>query len=243
MQIMIRNLKVLGLALAAMATMNAMNVGYASATDYINWQPIETAFLTGTSHDNAFAVPGASTFECTTSKFTGTIENGSKEATALAAYNGTKEVVPHTEDCTGLGHPTIDMNHCHYKLTGNTTQSDEGTDAVIWVECGEKPIQITTTGYGGVVITVPSQTPTTGGVTYENVSNHSGGMAIKVKVTATGLTYSCHPTFLCTLGGLPHHGDDATYTGTVIVTGYEDLDGTLTAPTEGNRLPIRFLTE
>lgn len=113
-----------------------------------------------------------------------------------------------------------------------------GKDASVWIFCEEgKSIEIVTTL--GATIKVPAQTPTTGGLIYKNLTNHGGGPAIEAQATVTGITWSCTPTFTCTLGGVTHEGQEATYTGTIIATGYEDKCGTMTLPTEGLRLPIR----
>jgi len=127
---------------------------------------------------------------------------------------------------------TIDVNECHYKLTGNTTGSDAGaTDATVWIECGTSPIVITAAL--GCEITVPSQTPTSGGVVYAN-GTENGKSVVEVTATATGITYESHNC----AGLVPAHGNDAVYTGHVPITGYEDLGGTLSSPTEGSQIGI-----
>lgn len=242
---MIRNLKALGLTLAAMLVIGAMSASVASAltTDVFTAGKTKV-WATGTSHNNVFTMTGPNkSVECTTSKFTGTIENETTKATVLAAYNGKiNEALPHGIECSGLGSPEIKMNHCHYLLTGETNKEDPGVankDAEAHITCeAGKSIEIVTTI--GVTIKVPAQTPTTGGVAYKKLPTHSGGEAVEVIATVTGLTYSCAPTFTCTLGGLPHHGQDADYVGSVQVTGYEHLGGTFTSPTEGARVPITF---
>jgi hypothetical protein len=236
---MIRNLKALGLAVVAVFAMSAMTASAASATDFFTTSK-ESAWLTGTSHDNKFSL-GNTNFECTTSKFTATVENGKSVATALPNYTGRINETPHGTACDAtLGTVTIDVNDCHYKLTGETTGSDGGTDATVWIECPTgQSIQITSSA--GPVISVPSQTPTEGGVTYTNVPNHSAaGSAVKVTATATGITATCAPTFTCGLAGIPSHSNTSKYTGTVTVTGYEDGGGTTTAPTEGSPIPVEW---
>jgi hypothetical protein len=133
------------------------------------------------------------------------------------------------------------MNGCHYKLTGNTTGSDPGTDATVWIECpAGKTIVIT--GPLGLEVTVPAQTPTSGGVVYRNLTNHSGGAAVEVEATVTGITYECHPALTCATAGVSTHGNDADYTGTVIATGYTDNPNnptTLPTPvTEGPQVGV-----
>lgn len=239
---MIRNLKALGLALCAMLALGAMTASAASATDFFTGTKAK-GWVTGTSHNNKFhIVSEAATFECTTSKFTGTVENGSTEATALATYEGLINDTPHDPvDCNSTaGQVVVVMNHCHYRLTGNTTNEHPvgggKNDAVIWIQCpvgSEIEIQST----AGCTIKVPSQTPTQGGVTYTNVNPHAGGNAVKVTATVTGIKWTAHG-FVCAFGGLATEGHDATYQGDVTVTGFEDNGGTFTAPTEGARIGV-----
>ncbi len=137
------------------------------------------------------------------------------------------------------------MNGCHYRLTGSTTGEDPpvvGKDATVWIECPVGQV-IKITSNVGPVISIGSQTPTKGGVTYTNLPNHPGGASVTVKTTVTGITYSCAPAFACGLGGIPTHGNDADYNGHVIVTGYEDTEGLPTPVTEGPRVPVSVTTK
>ncbi|HEY5815829.1 MAG TPA: hypothetical protein VIS95_05755 [Solirubrobacterales bacterium] len=216
---MIQNLKVLGLALVGALAFCVTGVSTASAT--IFEAEDKSTVLTGTTHDNIFNIPGGSSFQCTTSSFDGTALHGASTATVLPTYNGIVNETPHTNvKCTAsLGSVTVDVNGCHYKLTGNTTGSDSGTDAIVWIECPAGQV-IKITGPLGCSISVPSQTPTSGGVVYDNVSSHPGGSAIKVTATSTGITFTA--TANCGFVGIPSHGDNATYVGTVTATGYVD---------------------
>jgi hypothetical protein len=238
---MIRKLKALGLALGAVFAMGAMMASTASAIDvFTNAAKTETDILTGFSHDNVFKLGGGVSFECTTAKFAGTAKHGDTFVTAEAVYTGTPSVVRHTEHC--LGSPgnqklTIDMNGCHYDLSGNTEVTSDGTDAQIWITCPEvagKREEIKITSSLGVTLSVPEQTPTAkkGGVVYDNLPTHAGGAAIKVTATVTGITYTCAPAFSCALGGISTEANDAAYTGSVTVTCFKDEDLTkkLTTP-------------
>jgi len=122
------------------------------------------------------------------------------------------------------------MNHCHYMLTGDTWMVDNGIDARLWIECTkEKEIEISSSF---CAIKVPSQTPTVGGITYTNESGK-----VKVTMTATGITYSA-PGFGCALGGLPSHGNDMDYNGTITLAGFAYNSGLMTAPIEGSAVSI-----
>lgn len=237
---MLRNLKTLGLVLVTVCATGVMASSAAAVTDSFTTSGGGTALLTGVSHDNAFTItnPSPVKFECTTAKLAGTIVNGSSEMTVDKEYSGLINATPHSTKCSSsIGEVTVDMNGCDYRLTGSTTGMDGGqTDATVWIECPSEPIKIT--GPSGVVVTIPGQTPKEGGVTYINLPNHSGGAAIKITTTVTGITYSCHPTFICTLAAIPHHADNLDSTGTMTVTGYADSDGLPTPVTEGARLGI-----
>jgi hypothetical protein len=50
----------------------------------------------------------------------------------------------------------------------------------------------------------------------------------------TGITFTSENC----AGLVPAHGNNATYTGHVTFTGFEDLGGTLTAPTEGSQVGV-----
>jgi hypothetical protein len=245
---MTRNLKALGLALVAIFVMSAVAASAASAADDHFTTTKASALLTGVSHDNEFRITGGPAFACTTSKFTGTVLNNATEATIDPEYTGKINQTPHNKapldprecDATG-GDITVDMNGCHYDLTGNTTGSDEGkTDATVWITCpGTNVIKITQLNTM-VTISIPPQTPTVGGVTYTNLPNHTGGKAVTVKATATGITYGCAPAFACFVAGAGTHGNDSDYTGTVTATGWEDKSAAvpLTPITEGAQIPI-----
>ncbi|HEY5815841.1 MAG TPA: hypothetical protein VIS95_05815 [Solirubrobacterales bacterium] len=237
---MIRNLKALGFALVVVFAMSAITTPVASATDFFTTTNQGPALLTGTSHDHIYTIPGGSSFQCTTSKFTGTILHGSSTATVLPSYTGIINETPHTNPkCTAsLGQMTVDVNDCHYRLTGNTTGSDNGTDATVSIECPAGQA-IKFTGPLGCTISVPSQTPTTGGVVYDNIVNHPGGSAVKATMTITGMTFTS--TAACGFVGIPSHGNNTTTTGTMTLTGFTDNNATttnLTAVSEGAQIGV-----
>ncbi len=245
---MIRNLKAMGLALVAVFAISALTASAAlAATDVFTTADTNPVLLTGVGHDHVFTT-GGTKFECTTSKFAGTAQNKATTATVDPEYSGKIGQTPHNNDgsvaaeCnSSIGTVTVHMNGCHYTLTGNTTGSDSGTDATVWIACPEKE-EIKITSSTGAVIAIPSQTPTTGGVTYTNVGNHPGGESMAVKATVTGITYTCSPAFTCGLAGLPTEGNNANYTGNVTVTGYFDKKALPTPVEEGARVGVSFHT-
>ena len=225
---MIRNLKALGLSLVAVLAMSALGASSASAVDVVT-TGVSPALLTGVGTNHVFgAHSGTPKFECTTSKFAATVKNADPEITADVLYEGTLNQTPHTDHhCnSSSGTVTIDMNDCGYILTGDTSGNapaghTAGKDATVWIHCpGSSKIAITSSL--GVTLSIPPQTPTTGGVSYTNVVNHDGNTAVAVKATVTGVTTTCAGTFLCTLGGIAHHSNQYTYTGDVTMTAYRD---------------------
>ncbi len=233
---MIRNLKALGLALVAVFAIGAITASAALAVEDHFTTSQTSALMTGTSTNNKFEITGGPSFECTTSQFTATGVNNSTEVTVDPSYTGRIGETPHGTKCTGspIGNVTIDMNSCDYDLTGKTTGSDGGlTDATISVTCTTAGDHIVITGPLGCKIKVPAQTPTSGGVTYTNLPKHPGGSAIEVIATATGITYTSENCV-----GVASEGNDSDYTGTVVVTGYEDTEGLPTPITEGAQIGV-----
>jgi hypothetical protein len=240
---MIRNLKATGLALAAVFAMSAMSASTASATDFFTntLGAGKNALLTGTSMDHIIHIPSAGEFKCTKTTFVGTALHGSAELAVDPTYTGQINQTPHNEkhECTGpTGPATFDVNECEYILTGNTAGKDlEKMDALLWIVCpAGKAIQMT--GQLGCTVSIPTQTPTIGGVTYANSPLHIGGAAIKVTITATGITFTATPG--CSSIGIPTHGNNATYNGTVTLTGYEDKNGLPTPIEEGKQIGVSF---
>jgi hypothetical protein len=226
---MIRNLKVLGLALGAMLALGATAASSASAIDTFTAlnNPETITGVNPAPHSasiNRFFITNATggelaSVECTTSKFHGNINSPSSQGTFTAEYTGTKDVVPHTTDCTSsLGEATVTMNGCAYILTGKTEKEDPptvGKDAIVSVECIPSTNEITIhIPKAGVTFEIPAQTPTEGGVKYTNEAGK-----IRIKATVTGITYTCTPAFVCGLGGIASEGNKADYKGEVLAHG------------------------
>jgi hypothetical protein len=227
---MISKLKALSLALGAVFAMGAVMASTASAVDvFTNSLGKGTDILTGVGSDHVFKIAGgAASFECKTARFAATATHGDTSITVDPEYFGTPKVEKHgaTEHCNGNpgGHKVVvDMNGCTYNLSGKTVATKDGTDAEVWITCPpEKEITVTDTTVG-ITIHVHPQTPTTeGGATYTNLPTHTGGEAIEVTATVTGITYTCTPTFTCGLGGIPSEANDGQYTGHVKITCYKD---------------------
>jgi hypothetical protein len=211
---MIRNLKTLGVALGAVLALGAMAASSASAVDTITG-PAGEFPVTATSESHKFEItgPGVSR-QCTSAHFEATANNGSKEVTVTPTYKGTINVMPLTTHCNAA---SIHMNGCKYILTGNTTGEDKpavGKDATVWIECEPgTEIAITTLG---VILHIPAQTPTAGGVTY--TGNVPSAGKVTVHTTVTGITYTCTPALACFFTGIPSEGNNIDYTGTVVAS-------------------------
>lgn len=193
------------------------------------------AVLTTTTHDNVLSIASNKTrVECTTGSFAATAAaNGEEEVTVLPTYTGKPNATPHGTECSmsNLESATVDMNGCHLNVSGKTIGSDEGgTDAVLYITCAVGH-EITITNKFCIIM-IPSQRPTSGGVTYTNQTEGGNGV-VKVTTTVTGITYTSSG-FACTLAGIPSEGDDASYTGTMIVKGYEDKCGENECPIKGD---------
>jgi hypothetical protein len=216
---MIRNLKVLGLALGAVFAFSAMAASSASAIDTFTVEGGGSVAVSGLSHNNKFEITGPGTnVKCTTSTFSGTATNGASSLTITPTYTGKVEETPHGVPCTSsIGTATIDMNSCDYDLTGTTTGSDTGTDAIVSITCPANT-EIVITNSTGLNLKIPAQTPTSGGVTYTNEAGK-----VNVKATSTGITYTCESAFLCNVAGIATEGNTADYTGNVVASGAKNI--------------------
>lgn len=143
--------------------------------------------------------------------------------------NGTKTITstsitltPTYSGCKlGNLNAVVDTDGCHYRFTAETV----GEHGRVHVECEAGKEILVTVPELGVTLTIPTQTPTGGGVHYTNVGGTSDG-DIKAKATVTGISYTCKPALLCALGGVASSGTDGTYTTgkEVTVKAFEDLN-------------------
>jgi hypothetical protein len=210
---MTRNLKALGLALVAMLALGAMSAASASATDRVTTEENTGEGITAVRGElNRFEITGGPEVVCETANFAGTVDNGDTTGTFVPEYSGEPgEGAPHVDCTSSAGPALVDMNECAYILSGNTVEGD----AEVWVECGDEPIEIDVTGL--LTLSIPEQTPTEGGVAYTN--NTPGAGEVTIDATVQGITYSCAPHFICTLGGIQTEGNNADYEGTVVASG------------------------
>ena len=222
---MTRNLKALGVALAAVFAMSAVAASSAMAVDHFTTPGGIATILTGISEDNVFKItsPNAE-FQCKTSRYKATVVSQPTVATVEPVYEGTVGKTD-TGHCTAsIGEKlTIDMNGCDYDFTGETTGKDkEKTDATASVTCPVGKEIETTNPLCNIFI--HEQTPTEGGVTYTNEAESNNKKDIKVTMTLTGLTWKAEDSFACTLGGFKE-GSNFDLTGSITFTAYKEING------------------
>lgn len=146
---MIRNLKVLGMALVVVFAMSAMTAAAASAQNGMITSD-GPFILTGTEEEtgNKFSFPGLPDAECHESHFEGGAINGTNaNGTHKTIASGTEEITVSAEytNCTvGFFPATVEMTSCDYLFTiGETTQEDEyGVEADVTCEDPEDVIHL-----------------------------------------------------------------------------------------------------
>jgi hypothetical protein len=196
---MIRNLKVLSLALVAVCAMSAMIASAASAASFTSASYPSTItgeggiasaelFKLGATDHNAKV-------ECKHSTYHGT----------LSAPSSTLTVQPHYSECTAFGlSATVDATSCQYVFHATSTSS-----STVDVECGSKSILIVA---GTCEVAVDTQT----GLKSAGTKNNAGHVDVTPNVT--GITYtSLRDGFLCPLTGTGHR-TGATYTSASPIT-------------------------
>jgi hypothetical protein len=213
---MIRNLKVLGLALVAAFALSAVVASAASAHFTIG---SDTATLTAAPLTNQVFETTGTTGE--NAKVTcENIEVGNEhfgteqaEITVHPTYNTNCTV-----NIEGLGNLTAEIitTGCNYIFTtGDTTAQN------VHIECDAgKQIEVTAFILGKFrkCLDVHEQTPTSAIVHYRNGTNAATGkMDVEIESTVTGITYE--KTGSCAFGVT--EGNDAKYTGRVTVTAHD----------------------
>jgi hypothetical protein len=194
---MIRNFKVLGLALVAVLAMSAVVASAASAPFTSSTYPT-TDTATSPLGNDVFTVDGSSV-ECA-GHFEGTATEASTSLTVNATYTNCKAF--------GFASASVTMNGCDYVFHSNGT---------VDVECGSAgPIKIVA---GNCEVQVSSQTGL-GTVALSNNGNH-----IDVDANVSGITANATKDgFLCPLNGTGHKS--STYVQGSAVTVAPTVAGT-----------------
>jgi hypothetical protein len=241
---MIRNLKVLGLALAAICAFGAVAASGASAFAFHSEK--EKTIITA-EHDPTSET--LTTFGTKSSTVSTTCKKEKFAGTAAEPSVASITVHPVYEECEAkpFGEATVDTHGCDYILYAETTTSpktppnelETKTDSPVEVECTTgSSIKITAPG---CTITVPPQGKLHGVVYTNKGSGSTRDITVditvdKIKYTSSGLG--------CGLGGIKKEGEDGTLTGAATAKGWEDVafskdpeTHTVTA-TEGSQVGI-----
>jgi hypothetical protein len=216
---MTRNLKTLGLALVAVFAMSAVAASSASALHFVGGTGI--AKVDGTQVGIIVFTVNGTPVECEENTFFGTV----------AATTTTEQTItPIINKCRFASetyNTTIDMNGCALIFT---ISNGANVHNPLHIEC---PTGAGTITHGGIAntkliiatvpglceMTIPEQTPTSGGVTYE-AGTSAGKKDVTANVTVSGIHFTTHG--LCQLvAGQPTDftWGNMTYTGKITFTG------------------------
>jgi hypothetical protein len=213
---MIRNLKVLGLALVAVCAMSAVAASMASADTFNSVGGVAVS-LTGkqTGTGDVFTTT-AGTVKCKEVTYTGTSTSGVTTVTGVPSYPA--KTAGGEQNCTGFGFPAeINTNGCKYLF--HIGAATTGTLDVV-CEAG-KEITVTATSGATVkcIVHVPAQTGL-GTITYKNTGSGTT-QEVEIEANVSGLKYK-HTAGsglgACTTG----EASAGTYVGKAIVTGETD---------------------
>lgn len=206
---MIRNLKVLGLALASMFAMSVVMASAASAADFGSAHTTGTTFVTAFEEEEHKFTVNNRTVTCHDTSFTGE----SVENLGAGTWNGVT-IKPKYENCTAFGLPaTVDMNSCDYKFTALTAATGE-----VHVGCTTAGDNIRVTVFNSAnhavapVCTFHIGPQKLGGLSYTNSAGE-----VKVGINVANIsTNVTGPILTCGTNGIR----PATYTGSANVKGY-----------------------
>jgi hypothetical protein len=173
--IMIRNLKVLGLAFVAMLAMNAVVASAASASEYTCGSYECKATGSNLAGGETFTTPGG-TVKCNSHYVIETINTAN--GTGLTGPDDEVTVTPTYSNCTAFGfvNATVTMHGCDYVFHAGASTGGGVYDNTADIECPtEKPITIKA---GTCLVDVPEQT----GLTNVKTTNVAGGITVQPDV-------------------------------------------------------------
>lgn len=218
---MLRNLKVLGLAVVAVFALTAVAAQAASAAEFHS--EVEPVIYTGAqSTANIFETNTGAKTECSTATFEGT--GSTSPASSAKAH-------PNYGSCTFLSKAaTVRTNGCYYTLNSATTSEKGKVEMTCEKEPNSMPelIEIDVLEGACTLSISPAQVNAAGGgVHYTNGGTGSERtITVEANVTGIAFTKTAHVT-----GGCTGAGSTATYTGNVLVKGYVDNGNSGTAGT------------
>ena len=231
---MYRNLKALGLAMAALFAFGAVAASAASAVEEHEFHSdSEVTHLTAaaTTPQVFFAKTGdAKRVQCEQVNVSGTITGTKVESETYKADEVTVE--PTYSECaiwegaTRLIGATVTSTGCHYKFDSDTDGNGHAAVEIkdtVGTLCANNPGGITVTVLGQPCIHVEPTTELEGGVHYNNITTENGVKDIEVEATVSGIdsVTTNHPLVGC--AAVEGETDTTgTYEGSVDVTGFKD---------------------
>jgi len=231
------NLRAMGIALCAALALGATAAASASAETFTNNAADGIAHLTaeadpegGGSQDFETTTGESKVVKCSEVQISGTAENGAEELTVEPTYGNcgiweTREPEV-TEKVAGA---TIDTEGCHYLFTGETTfgnPTDGFLHAALHVLNASglcDHIRINVTSFQVNCMDIPAQ-EIAATVRYHNILEINNKRALTLAFTAHGIkSTTTNNNIFCPTetGGTVVH-ENGSYTGNLIVRGYED---------------------
>jgi len=221
---MTRNLKTLGLFLAAIFALSAMGATAASAVEFHSAS--EHTTVTGSQEGTDEFTVTAGTSKCNEANYTATQE---------ASTVGEIEITPTYSECT-FGFPAqITMAECKYRFHGLTAtpHEAEATDyhGLVDIVCPagqDIVIHAKAFGVNKCTVTVKPQTNIPGTVTTTNFDTGGGKKHVRVHVELTGIKYTqiagsgfgaCANSDHTETGEPGSNPGNGTYKGTATITG------------------------
>lgn len=200
---MIRNIKALALAFAAVCAMSAVAAVGAQAAQFTASGEYPAAGTGVQTVKHVFTVQGQKV-ECTGAHFAGTLAGASNDLTITPTYTG----------CTafGIANASVDTSTCKYTMTvdGGTEPNYTGS---VHVTCSSGSITVSAPASNPLcVVHIPAQTPTTNKIAYTDTAN--GTVHVKSEVGGIHSTVTDLGGFFCPLSNA-ETDTTGTYTGSV----------------------------
>lgn len=207
---MARNLKVLGLAIAAVMAMGALSASAASAANFTAAEYPVTIHAEGGGSETFHTLAGD--VVCNTSTFSGSATGASETLTVHPEYSDCKVF--------GILNSTVDTTGCNYIFHTGSGSGDNWT-ATVSVSCGSgSSIKVT-------AATCAAEIKSTGQLSSVDLINNTGAGDVEVNPTVGGIPYTVTKDGLgCGFGKVGEERSDGTYTATknITVTGTSAID-------------------
>jgi hypothetical protein len=192
---MIRNAKMLGLAIVAALALTAVMASVASATNFTAASyPVK---ITGSQSSNhVFTVTGG-TVSCTTATFSGELTGASESMTVIPFYDGCTAFGFINSSVTGFG-----SAKCDYKFFTSGATNLECAAGDVQIDAGTCTVTMQAGNNQGLKTNTYTNTPTD---------------KVTVDTQVTGIHTTVTSGFGCPISGGTH--TNASYTGTTVVEG------------------------